>query len=142
MSKIGRIHIFIFHCVICSQLYVLCMFYAQIIITFYVYLLPATNNRFIKVIKYDLFERMLPKFSPFFNICMPKTLMLKPRTINVKSNVVLVFIRIYKYCFSFQDIATMLKFSRKLAKTLTPKQLRGGRSIWSDSLGFFQKLIF
>ena len=120
-----------FYISLCYMLAVVCFMYVLCTDNYYlyVYLLPATNNRFIKVIKYDLFERMLPKFSPFFNICMPKILMLKPRTINVKSNVVLVFIRIYKYCFSFQDIATMLKFSRKLAKTLTPKQLRGGRSI-------------
>ena len=48
-----------------------CYFFAYIIFTFCVYLLLATNKCFIIVIKYDLFWRMLPKFTPFSSsVCL------------------------------------------------------------------------
>ena len=76
MFKIRRIDVSNFHYVICLQLLLLdfpkvvdtfpndqmsifcckllkCCFYAKIIFTFYLPLLPVTNKRFITVIEYD-----------------------------------------------------------------------------------------
>ena len=38
---------------------------AWMLFIFYAHLLPLTNKHFVIVITYDLFQRILPKFSPF-----------------------------------------------------------------------------
>ena len=138
MFRIRRIDISIFHCVICSQLLLLCFpevvsmnaffndqinifcckrlkcyFFAKIIFTFYAYLLPVTSKRFIIVIKYLSFSRMTPKFA--FSIRMPQILMLKLRPRNFYIKVILMFIRIYRNYFSFEDIQSY-SFCKKLLK--------------------------
>ena len=103
MFKIRSIDIFILHCAICLQLLLLfipevasmntflndqmnifcckrlkCYFYAHKIFTFYVYLLPVTNKRFIIMIH---FKEYYPNLFPFQRL-PASNLMLKPRPMN------------------------------------------------------------
>ena len=55
----------------------------QIIFAFYVYLLPVTNKRFVRMIKYDSF---LPKSLPT-HIRLQQMLMPNPRSMNLSIKV-------------------------------------------------------
>ena len=110
-----KIDISIFHCVICSQLLLSCFievvsmnaflgdqinifcckrlkchFFAQIIFTFYVHLLPVTNKCFTHI-------------WPLIHTGMPQILMLKPRPMNL-------YVKVNSHVH--QDLQKSFQFSR------------------------------
>ena len=128
MFKIKGIDISILHCVICSQLLLLCFpdvvsmnaffnkqinifcckhlkcyFLAYIISTFYVYLLPDEQKFHYSDKVWFILKDLTPMCS-FFHICVPQIMILKPRLINLYIKVNIMSIRIYNNRFSFQDI--------------------------------------